>query len=195
MRPVDQGTLVLTDKAILFLGSKRTLNLSIDDLISIDDDGYWNWLRINSSSRQKAVAFEFDGALQIQYPYDGEIRSAPFHGAWLKSAINQVLHFKRHPEQRSSPLDAIGNKKVDEPKPIVRCIACRSTNILEEAAKGRSFVCKECGTTLEQVTDKYKLVRVADTGSVPQRYVGKVLFRREWSNIANGGLADDERVD
>jgi len=37
------------------------------------------------------------------------------------------------------------------------------------------------------------LTHVADTGSpVWQKYGGKTLFRREWSNIAQGGYSDEE---
>jgi hypothetical protein len=227
MRPIDPGTLVLTNQRIIFVGSKRTISLPVHKIIRIDNEGYFNLLRLNREGKQKAEAFEFDSALQIHYQYNGEARSAPFHSAWLIAAINQVLLFRQHPEFSNesrrdesrkllaeaeglvrrgvrSPLQipspqyygldpAWSEKTSDEPNPIVVCVTCRSKDISEKRGKGRSFICNECGTELQQVGDKYKLVRVPDTDSfIWQRYADKTLFRREWSNIANGGLSDDE---
>ena len=85
-----------------------------------------------------------------------------------------------------------------KPNPIVLCVTCRSKDLSQESHffwlwKRWRFVCKECGTTLQQVGDKYKLACVPDTGSaVRLRYAGKSLRSREWANIANGGLSDEE---
>jgi hypothetical protein len=83
----------------------------------------------------------------------------------------------------------------DRGTPVV-CVTCRSKNISSKKSLGRksnaiTFVCNDCGTALEQVRDQYKLTHVTDTGSsVWQKYAGKILFRREWSNIALGGYSD-----
>jgi DNA double-strand break repair helicase HerA and related ATPase len=95
MRPIDVGTMVLTNQRMIFVGSKRTIGLPIEKIIGIDDEGYFNWLRLNLEGKQKAEIFEFDSALQIKYEYKGETRSAPFHVAWLIAAINQVLIFRQ----------------------------------------------------------------------------------------------------
>jgi hypothetical protein len=77
---------------------------------------------------------------------------------------------------------------------------CRSKELSEQTHsfwfwRRRRYICNECGTTLEQVNDKYKLVCVADSeNAVWQKYAGKALYSREWANIANGGLSDDELV-
>jgi hypothetical protein len=88
MRPIDVGTLVLTNQRMIFVGSKRTIGLPIEKIIGIDDEGYFNRLRLNREGKQKAEIFEFDSALQIEYEYKAEFRSAPFHVAWLIAAIN-----------------------------------------------------------------------------------------------------------
>ena len=90
IRPIDEGTLVLTNQRMIFVGSKRTIGLPIDKIIGIDDEAFY-WLRLNREGKQKAEIFEFDSALQIEYEYKGEFRSAPFDAAWLTAAINQVL--------------------------------------------------------------------------------------------------------
>jgi helicase HerA-like protein len=229
MRSVDRGILVLTNERIIFVGSKRTIGLPVEKIIGIDDEGYFNSLRLNREGKQKAEVFQFDSTLQIEYDYKGKNHSAPFHVAWLIAAINQILLFRQHPEfskesRRAkfrkllaeaeelarrglrSPLTipspqyyeldpAWLEKTSDEPNPIVLCITCRSKDISEERGEGRSFICNECGTILQQVGDKYKLVRTPDVDSlVWQRYGGKTLFGREWSNIANDGLSDDEII-
>ena len=83
------------------------------------------------------------------------------------------------------------------PLPIVLCVTCRSKEISSKKRLWQpnviTFVCNDCGTALEQVGDQYKLTHVADTGSsVWQKYAGKILYRREWANIAQGGYSDEE---
>ena len=92
----------------------------------------------------------------------------------------------------SVPLGAPSSE--DIPLPIVLCVTCRSKDISSKRLwRATIFVCNDCGTTLEQVGDQYKLTHVTDTGcSVWQKYAGKILFRREWSNIALGGYSDEE---
>lgn len=40
------------------------------------------------------------------------------------------------------------------------------------------------------------LSRVPNEGSyICQKYAGKLLYSREWANIANGGLSDEEIIE
>jgi hypothetical protein len=88
----------------------------------------------------------------------------------------------------------------DRPNPIHLCVTCRSKDLSRETHlfwlwRRWCFVCNECGTALQQVGDKYKLVRVVDSESaIWRKYAGKILYSREWANIANGGLSDEEIV-
>lgn len=99
----------------------------------------------------------------------------------------------------SRPLEALTAGE-DRPNPIRLCVTCRSKDLSRETHffwlwRRWRFVCNECGTILQQVGDRYKLVRVTDSESaVWQKYAGKVLYSREWANIANGGLSDDEII-
>jgi len=91
-------------------------------------------------------------------------------------------------------------KAEDRPNPIALCPACRSRNLSQEIHffwvwKRWRFVCNECGTTLQQVADKYELTQVPDTGNhIWLKYGHKTFYSREWANIANGGLSDDEII-
>lgn len=88
----------------------------------------------------------------------------------------------------------------DKPNPIVLCVTCRSKDLSQKSHffwlwKRWRFVCNECGTTLQQVGDKYMLSLVTDPEStVWRKYAGKILYSREWANIANGGLSDEEII-
>jgi hypothetical protein len=101
---------------------------------------------------------------------------------------------------RYSPsLETFGTEK-DKPNPIFLCVTCRSKDLSQKSHffwlwKRWRFVCNECGTTLQQVGDKYKLSLVTDPEStVWRKYAGKILHSREWANIANGGLSDEEII-
>jgi hypothetical protein len=97
----------------------------------------------------------------------------------------------------SRPLETLATAE-DKPNPVVLCVTCRSKDLSHDSHffwfwKRSRFVCNECGTALQQVGEKYKLARVADTEcAVWRRYAGKSLYSREWANIANGGLSDEE---
>jgi hypothetical protein len=86
------------------------------------------------------------------------------------------------------------------PDPIWLCVICHSKDLAEERHRfwlwNRSrFVCNECGATLQQVGDKYMLSRVPSRDHhIWQKYAGKMLYSREWANIANGGLSDEEII-
>jgi ribosomal protein L37AE/L43A len=88
----------------------------------------------------------------------------------------------------------------DRPNAIVLCPVCRSRNLLQKTHffwlwNCWRFVCNECSTTLQQAGDKYRLTQVFDTGNPTWRKYGqRTLYSREWANIANGGLSDDEII-
>lgn|SRR5262249_52505659 len=99
----------------------------------------------------------------------------------------------------SRPFEALTVGK-DMPNPIYLCVSCRSKDLSKTLHffwlwRRCRFVCNECGTALQQIGDRYKLVRVPNSESaVSQKYAGKVLYSREWANIANGGLSDEEII-
>jgi hypothetical protein len=88
----------------------------------------------------------------------------------------------------------------DRPNPIALCPVCRSETLSKKTHvfwfwKRWRFECKECNSTLQQVGEKYQLTHVSDTESVIWRKYGqRMLYSREWANIANGGLSDDEII-
>src|SRR5262249_45500360 len=109
-----------TNQRIIFVGSKRTISLAVHKIVRIDNEGYFNLLRLNREGKQKAEAFEFDRDLQIQYQYNGETRSAPFHSEWLIAAINQVLLFRQHPEFSNELRRDASRKLLAEAEELVR---------------------------------------------------------------------------
>jgi hypothetical protein len=55
LRQIDNGTLVLTTKRLAFLGSVRTNNSSLDDLIGVKDLG--NGIQVHRERKQKAETY------------------------------------------------------------------------------------------------------------------------------------------
>jgi hypothetical protein len=112
---------------------------------------------------------------------------------------NQLAENPLKPHYSRRPLE-IPTTGENKPNPIALCVTCRSKDLAQENHffwlwKRWRFVCNECGTTLQQVGDKYRLARVVDPEStVWRKYAGQTLYSREWANIANGGLSDDELV-
>lgn len=122
-------------------------------------------------------------------------------------AFDPSLPFTTHPLAQPNPLKPRYSRSLeplatmeDKPNPIVLCVTCRSKDLSQKSHffwlwKRWRFVCNECGTTLQQVGEKYMLVCVGDSESaVGRKYGGKILYSREWANIANGGLSDEEII-
>src|SRR5215831_20951146 len=70
----------------------------------------------------------------------------------------------------------------DKPNPIFLCVTCRSKDLSQQTHlfwfwRRWRFVCNECGTALQQVGEKYKLVCVGDSESaIGRKYGGKILY-------------------
>jgi hypothetical protein len=98
LRPLDTGTLALTNQRLIFVGSKRTTSVSLEKIIDLDTEGYSNWLRLNRQGKQKAECFQFDADLRMNFEYNGKNISAPLASRLVKLAINQAMIFRNHPE-------------------------------------------------------------------------------------------------
>jgi hypothetical protein len=96
MRAIDTGTLMLTNERLSFVGSRRTINVPIEKIIDVDNEGYSNWLRLNRQGRQKTECFQFNSALYTDFSHNGEKMLAPVHSRMLKLAIDQAILFRRH---------------------------------------------------------------------------------------------------
>jgi hypothetical protein len=72
MRAVDIGTLILTNERLSFVGSRRTIDVPLEKIIDVDNEGYSDWLRLNRQGKQKTECFQLNSALYTYFNYNGE---------------------------------------------------------------------------------------------------------------------------
>jgi hypothetical protein len=65
LRVVDRGTLVLTSKRLVFLGTKRTSNVKLKDIITVDAI-YQDGFELHREHKDRAETFVFTEPMQIQ---------------------------------------------------------------------------------------------------------------------------------
>ena len=98
LRQIDHGTLVLTTKRLAFLGSLRTNNTSLDDLIGVKDVG--NGIQVHRERKQKAETYLLTSPLIV----DGLVIT----GAMIQLAIEmaklaqEVMRWKQRRRQPGS---------------------------------------------------------------------------------------------
>ena len=63
LRDIDQGTLVLTTKRLVFMGSMRTSNVKLDDIIGIES--YTDGIQVHRERKQRAETYVLGQPLQI----------------------------------------------------------------------------------------------------------------------------------
>jgi len=80
LRQIDNGTLVLTTKRLAFLGSLRTNNSSLDDVIGVEDVG--NGIQVHRERKQKAETYRLTSPLIV----DGLVIT----GAMIQFAIEMA---------------------------------------------------------------------------------------------------------
>jgi hypothetical protein len=112
MRPLDNGTLVVTDKRLMFVGRHRTVDTPLQKIINIETEHYPDWLRINVQGQQRTLCFLLKTELPMVYEYNGETYSAPLHATFAKVAIEQPIMFQRfplygayHPIEEPAPIE------------------------------------------------------------------------------------------
>jgi hypothetical protein len=103
LRPIDRGTLALTNQRLVFEGSGRTISTRLEDIIEIE--AYLDGLRLRRERKQRVEYFQLSSGLEMTYPRDGKNVSAPVQGRMIKAAIEQARVFRRHGQGIRQPLD------------------------------------------------------------------------------------------
>jgi len=83
-----------------------------------------------------------------------------------------------------------------------RCPNCKSNSLISRIHKGtfgliskKTLECDYCGAIFEKKGNKYKLKKVNDINSIIwEKYGNNILREDEWTNIANGGVSDYEKL-
>jgi hypothetical protein len=87
LRTIDQGTFTLTNKRLIFSGAKRTVDIKLDKLVSIEP--YSDGIAVRSSAKQKTQYFVGIDPRRViaKITIGGRLYEDPFTGLMLKYLI------------------------------------------------------------------------------------------------------------
>lgn len=85
LRNIDKGTLVLTNKRLIFIGSKRTTNIALNKIIALEP--YKDGVASQRENKQKTEYFIGTDTNKINFSIEGREYTLPVHGVILKAAI------------------------------------------------------------------------------------------------------------
>jgi len=89
LRNIDQGTLTLTNKRLVFTGSKRTINIDLGKIISIEP--YSDAIAIRRSGKQKTEYFTGLDRIRISITVNNRKYEEQFSGLILKYQIEGLI--------------------------------------------------------------------------------------------------------
>jgi hypothetical protein len=95
LRAIDRGTLLLTNERIVFIGTQRTTSVALQKLIDIEAFG--DGLVVHREDKQKIEGYHLNGALQIDYQYNGQTLSVPVDERLIKFAIDDAVLVRKNP--------------------------------------------------------------------------------------------------
>jgi hypothetical protein len=95
LRSIDVGTLVLTNERLLFVGSKRTTNIRLADLVTVE--AYADALRISRQGKAKPEFYALDLNQRL---VSGSGAGLPIHHAMIKVAIEAASQVDSMPEDQ-----------------------------------------------------------------------------------------------
>jgi hypothetical protein len=85
LRNIDQGTLVLTNKRLIFIGAKRTTNIDLKKIIAIE--AYKDGIASQRENKQKTEYFTGTDRHTLTFTMNGRSHTVPFTGLIMKAAV------------------------------------------------------------------------------------------------------------
>ncbi len=85
IRVIDQGSLILTNKRLIFIGSKRTTNIDLRKILAIK--AYKDGIESQRENKQKTEYFTGTDKSSITFTINGRQSTIPVLGVVLKAAI------------------------------------------------------------------------------------------------------------
>lgn len=85
LREIDQGSLVLTNKRLIFIGSKRTINIDLRKIMAIE--AYKDGIASQRENKQKTEYFVGTDQSKLNFTLDGRSHTITINGNVLKAAI------------------------------------------------------------------------------------------------------------
>jgi zinc-ribbon domain len=89
IKVIDQGSLILTNKRMVFIGSKRTTNIDLKKIMAIT--AYRDGIESQRENKQKAEYFTGTDKNNITFTVNGRQRNMPINGVVLKAAIEGAI--------------------------------------------------------------------------------------------------------
>lgn len=89
LKEIDRGVLVLTNRRMIFAGSKRTINIDLRKILSID--AYRDGIASRRENKQKTEYFLNTDTSGISITIDGRTYDVPVTGPLLKTVIEGMI--------------------------------------------------------------------------------------------------------
>ncbi len=89
IKVIDQGKLVLTNKRLIFIGTKRTINIDLRKIMAITP--YRDGIESQRENKQKPEYFTGTDKHFINYNINGRSGTIPIHGNVLNAAIQGAI--------------------------------------------------------------------------------------------------------
>jgi len=89
IRVIDQGKLVLTNKRLIFIGDKRTVNIDLKKIMAVQ--AYRDGIESQRENKQKPEYFTGTDKHTITLNINGRKNTIPVYGAVLKAAIQGAI--------------------------------------------------------------------------------------------------------
>ena len=86
---INQGSLILTNKRLIFIGSKRTTNIDLRKILAIE--AYKDGIESQRENKQKTEYFTGTDKLSITFTINGRQTTIPILGVVLKAAIQGAI--------------------------------------------------------------------------------------------------------
>lgn len=90
LEAADQGTLVVTNGRIAFLGTVKTVSAELASILSVDT--YADGIGIHLKNKQKVECFHVASAMRLSWTEGGQQISVPFGGRVLEHVLKKAMH-------------------------------------------------------------------------------------------------------
>ena len=89
LRPIDTGTLIVTNRRVTFLGVLKTLSFEVDKLLAVDS--YADAVGLHVAGQEKVESFKVPEALKLKCVLEGQDLAIPVGGQILGRIIRQAM--------------------------------------------------------------------------------------------------------
>lgn len=89
IRAIDKGSLILTTKRLIFIGSKRTTNIDLRKIMAIE--AYTDGIESQRENKQKTEYFKGTNKTIVNFRINGRQSTIPLTGVVLRAAIQGAI--------------------------------------------------------------------------------------------------------